>query len=950
MSFIQKILGDANEKYVKSLRPLVDQINSLEEEYQKLSQEELKAKTQELKDKIKNGTSLDDVLAEAFALVREAAKKTLNQRPFDVQLIGGIVMHRGEVAEMRTGEGKTLTATLPMFLNALEGKGAHLVTVNDYLARRDTVWMGQIYNYLGLTVGCVQHDSAFLYDETHKTEESDEERDLGVKASFDFLRPVSRREAYEADIIYGTNNEFGFDYLRDNMVSSTKQMVQRPLHYVIVDEVDSILIDEARTPLIISAPAEESTDKYYQFARLVRTLKENSDYNIDEKLKAATLTEDGIRKVEKTLGVGNIYVDQGISTVHHLEEALRAETLFKRDRDYVVKDGEVIIVDEFTGRLMFGRRYSGGLHQAIEAKEGVQIQRESLTLATISFQNYFRLYKKLSGMTGTAATEAEELNKIYNLEVTVIPTNKPMVRKDHNDLIYKNEDAKFKAIIKEIKERQEKGQPVLVGTISIEKNEILGELLSREGIEFNLLNAKQHDKEAEILAQAGRKGAVTIATNMAGRGVDIILGGNPTDSKEAEAVKQAGGLHVIGSERHESRRIDNQLRGRAGRQGDPGSSQFFVSLDDDLMRIFGSERIKSVMNTLKVPEDMPIENALISKSIEGAQKKVEGHNFDIRKHLVEYDDVLNKQRENIYNKRREIIALAEGVDLSKEDLTKKQIDNENNQAPEPEKKKAENLGQEVWQMIEAEIQDIVNFHTSGEKKEAWNIKEIKETAKALLNFNDAELKEIDSRAADNNPVKAKEGLIDYLIKTAEQKYQELEKNLNNNEQLKQVTPEPFKELQRGVLLKTIDTLWIEHLEAIDHLRRGISLRGYGQREPLVEYKRESFNLFRSLLANIQRDAVAGIFKSGLAAQIATSPMERAGNIRLQAPAKKSIASADGQFSQFAKASPAQAGGSKTQTDQPTANGKLRDAEGKKVGRNDPCPCGSGKKYKKCHGA
>ena len=664
MGFLDKLFGDGNEKYLKTLQPTIDKINSLEKDFESFSNDELKSKTNDLKLMVKDGKKLDDILPEAFALTKEAAKRTLNMKHYDVQLLGGIVLHQGQIAEMKTGEGKTITATLPIFLNALAGKGAHLITVNDYLARRDSVWMGQIYNMLGLTIGCIQHDSAFIYDVNYKaTEEVEEERDRGIVVNENYLRPVSRKEAYEADITYGTNNEFGFDYLRDNMVQSLEQKVQRDLNYCIVDEVDSILIDEARTPLIISAPDMESTDKYFQFAKLVKTLKENEDYNIDEKMKAATLTDKGIENIEKALGVDNIYQSKGIQTVHHLESALRAETLFKKDKDYVVKEGEVIIVDEFTGRMMYGRRYSEGLHQAIEAKEGVKVQRESRTMATITFQNYFRLYEKLAGMTGTAATESEEFSKIYNLEVTVVPTNKPNIRKDLNDLIYKNEIAKYKAVIEEIKKRKAAGQPVLVGTISIEKNELLAQLLEQGGVEYNALNAKNHAKEAEIIAQAGKKGSVTLATNMAGRGVDIILGGNPTDDKEAEDIKALGGLHVIGTERHESRRIDNQLRGRSGRQGDPGSTQFFVCMDDDLMRIFGSDRMKNIMTTLKVPEDMPIENKLITKSLESAQKKVEGNNFDIRKHLVEYDDVISKQREVIYKKRNQVLNKLMNINL-----------------------------------------------------------------------------------------------------------------------------------------------------------------------------------------------------------------------------------------------------------------------------------------------
>jgi len=687
MSFITKIFGDANEKYIKKLQPLVEEISGLEKELQQFSAEKLQEKTKEFKNRLKKGESLDDILPEAFALVREVSKRTLKQRHFDVQLIGGIVLHQGKIAEMKTGEGKTLTATLPLYLNALEGKGCHLVTVNDYLARRDTVWMGQIYNFLGLSVGCLNHEQSFLYDLNYKKldEEKEKKRDElgGFFVVEDFLRPCSRKEAYLADITYGTNNEFGFDYLRDNMTYDLKDCVQRPAlrslsegggfsaeggsasggNYAIVDEVDSILIDEARTPLIISAPDTESSKWYSEFARIIPKLNQENDYQFDEKMRAVTPTESGISKIEKILGIQNIYEEKGIRYVHHLEQALRAQAInpadgkpfFSRDREYVVKDGQVIIIDEFTGRIMPGRRWSGGLHQAIEAKEGVNIQPESLTFATITFQNYFRMYKKLAGMTGTASTSAEEFDKVYKLEVITIPTNKPMIRADLSDKIYKTEKGKFDAIVKEIKGKHQKGQPVLIGTRSIEKNEHLGRLLEIEGVPHQILNAKHHEKEGQIIAQAGKLGMVTVATNMAGRGVDIILGGNPQNKEEAEKIITTGGFHVIGTERHEARRIDNQLRGRGGRQGDPGSSQFFVSLEDDLMRIFGGDKIKSVMEMLKIPEDEAIETRFISKAIEDAQSKIEGFNFDARGHLLEYDDVMNKHREVFYKKRKEIL-------------------------------------------------------------------------------------------------------------------------------------------------------------------------------------------------------------------------------------------------------------------------------------------------------
>lgn len=662
MSILTKIFGDANEKYLKNLQPLIEKINSLEPELEKLSNEQLRGKTDEFRQRIKKET-LDNILPEAFALVREASKRTLNQRHYDVQLIGGIVLHQGKIAEMKTGEGKTLAATLAVYLNAIQGKGVHVVTVNDYLARRDCIWMGQIYRLLGLTTGCLNHQQSFLYDPEFKKPDEEEDKIRDELGSFkiveDFIRPVSRKEAYAADITYGTNNEFGFDYLRDNMVYDLRDKVQREFNYAIVDEVDSILIDEARTPLIVSSPEEESTDKYYLFAKLISRLGEG-DYEIDEKMKAATFTEAGQNKIVSYLG-RDPWLDNDITTTHQLEAALKARTLFDKDKDYVVKSGQIIIVDEFTGRLMPGRRWSSGLHQAVEAKEGVEVRKESRTFATITFQNYFRLYDKLAGMTGTAVSSAEEFDKVYSLDVIVVPTNKPLIREEMSDKIYKSLDGKFKAVVEEVKKRHEKGQPVLVGTVSIEKNEHLGRLLDKEGIKHKILNAKNHEQEGEIIAQAGKTGAVTIATNMAGRGVDIILGGNPPEGQEK--VLDSGGLHVIGTERHEARRIDNQLRGRAGRQGDSGSSQFFVSLEDDLMRIFGGDRMKGLMETMKIPEDQPIETRMVSRAIESAQSKIEGMNFDARNHVLEYDDVMSKHREVFYKKRREVLERAEKGEL-----------------------------------------------------------------------------------------------------------------------------------------------------------------------------------------------------------------------------------------------------------------------------------------------
>jgi len=810
MSFLNGLFGNANDKYAKSLQPTIDKINSFEPSLVSLNNEQIKEKTAELKERLKKGETLDDILPEAFALVREAGKRTLNQRHFDCQLIGGIVLHQGKIAEMRTGEGKTLTATLPLYLNALEGKGCHLVTVNDYLSRRDAVWMGQIYNFLGLSVACVNHDQSFLYDPEFKKaeEEKDEKRDElgGFLVEEDFLRPCSRKEAYSADITYGTNNEFGFDYLKDNMAYDFKNKAQRGFNYAIVDEVDSILIDEARTPLIISAPDEESSKWYQEFSRIIPRLKAVEDFEVDEKMRTVTLTEKGIDKIEGILNVGNIYDDKGIKYLHHMEEALKAEILFKNDKDYVVKNGEVIIVDEFTGRLMPGRRWSGGLHQAIEAKEGVRIMPESITMASITFQNYFRMYKKLGGMTGTAETSAEEFDKVYHLDVIVVPTNKTIVRKDLQDQIYKTEEAKFRAVAEKIKEINKIGQPVLVGTTSIEKNEYLSKLLSREGVVHKVLNAKHHEEEGEIIAQAGRKNSVTIATNMAGRGVDIYLGGKPSTPEENEEVKKLGGLFVIGTERHEARRIDNQLRGRAGRQGDPGVTQFFVSLDDDVIRIFGGDRIKGLMERFNIPEDTPIENGMISGSIESAQGKIEGFNFDARKHILDYDDVLNKQRETIYSKRDDLL--------------------QNN-----------NLKSMFLPLFEKYGYSAADY----EKKE------------------------------------------------------------------QEVGSDNMRQIERIASLRVIDNLWVEHLENMDSLKDSVRLRAYGQRDPLVEYKKEALIMFKELLENYEKVLVESILHASIN----------------QRPAAQIQAVAENRDSNT---------GSKDE-----------------IGRNDLCPCGSGKKYKKCCG-
>ncbi|MFA5070096.1 MAG: preprotein translocase subunit SecA [Patescibacteria group bacterium] len=888
MSFIGKIFGDGNKRVLDKLTPVLAEVNKFEEMMKKLPDADFIHKTHEFKGMLaKDPSKIDQILPEAFAMAREAAKRTLGQRHFDMQILGGLVLHQGKIAEMKTGEGKTLVATLPLYLNALTGRGCHLVTVNDYLAKRDCGWMGPVYYALGVSVAAIVHEEAFIFDPDFENKEA-------IDPKVRHLKPVNRRQAYEADITYGTNNEFGFDYLRDNMVPDLPYMVQRELNYAIVDEVDSILIDEARTPLIISAPAEESTEMYYKFAQLIPQLEEGTDYNIDEKMRAATLTEEGMNKMEKKLGLSNIYEAGGIELVHHLEQALKAHALFKRDKDYVVKEGEIIIVDEFTGRLMFGRRYSEGLHQAIEAKEGVEIKKESQTLATISFQNYFRIYKKLSGMTGTAATEAEEFHKIYNLEVIVVPTNKPMIRKDSNDSIYKSEKGKFMAIVHEIKRRHEIGQPVLVGTISIEKNELLAELLEREGVPHNVLNAKQHEREAQIIAQAGKFGAVTVATNMAGRGVDIVLGGNPPDEKEAQKVKEIGGLHVLGTERHESRRIDNQLRGRTGRQGDPGSSQFFISLEDDLMRIFGSGRMKSFMDRLGVPEDMPIENKMISRSIESAQKKVEGNNFDIRKHLVEYDDVMNKHREVIYKKRQQILNI-----------------------------KPEDLRKSLMEMIDGEIEQVVLFHTTAEDERTWNLDEIYEVVDTIFPVplsTRVKLEDLRKEAGDKaDDARSRSHIIDYLMSLANKAYDQMVEQINDTNFMHQI--------ERGIILRTIDTLWIEHLDQMNYMRTGIGLRGYGQQDPLVEYKKEAFQMFTQLMNNINAQIVYSIYKIPLAQKQMVSPMQTQKQIET-APAKVSVeqnAPADG------------------------IKDKPKNDSGKKIGRNDPCPCGSGKKYKKCCG-
>ncbi|GAB6117005.1 preprotein translocase subunit SecA [Thermoanaerobacter brockii subsp. lactiethylicus] len=892
LGLVEKIFGSYSEREVKRLEPIADKVLSYEDQMAKLTDAELRAKTDEFKNRLKNGETLDDILPEAFAVVREAAWRTLKMKHFRVQVIGGIVLHQGRIAEMKTGEGKTLVATLPAYLNALEGKGVHIVTVNDYLAKRDRDWMGKIYEFLGLSVGVILHD----------------------------MDPEERKKAYAADITYGTNNEFGFDYLRDNMVIYKEDMVQRGLNYAIVDEVDSILIDEARTPLIISGIAEKSTDMYKLADRFVRTLRKDEDYVVDEKAKAVSLTEKGIVKAEKFFGIKNLADIENMEISHHINQALKAHAIMKRDIDYVVKDGQVIIVDEFTGRLMFGRRYSEGLHQAIEAKEGVKVERESKTLATITFQNYFRMYKKLAGMTGTAQTEEQEFRAIYGLDVVVIPTNKPMIRIDHPDVIYKTEEAKFKAVVEDIVEHHKKGQPVLVGTISIEKSEKLSAMLKKRGIPHQVLNAKYHEKEAEIIAQAGRKGAVTIATNMAGRGTDILLGGNPEfiakkkmleegyskeiineaagygpvsseevrkareryfelleeakkeTEKEHDEVVKLGGLYIIGTERHESRRIDNQLRGRAGRQGDPGESRFYISLEDDLMRLFGSERVKNMMDSLGIDDDQPIEHKILTKQIEQAQKKVEGINFDTRKHVLQYDDVMNKQREIIYVQRRKVL-------------------------------EGENLKESILEMVKSIIERNVEIYTAGSKyPEEWDIKGLLNHLYDMFLEKDSVVIDVDIDRLD------KDVLADIIYEEAVRQYEKKEAEIG---------PEQMREIERIVLLRVVDTKWMDHIDEMDQLRQGIGLRAYGQVDPLIEYKKIAFDMFEDLIQSIQEDTVKFLYHI----QINKDNM-----IQREQVAKPVSTNVDAE-----------------EKKQPVVKGK-------KVGRNDPCPCGSGKKYKKCCGA
>ncbi len=854
---IKKLVGTRNDREIKRIQVIVEKINGLEDTIKPLTDEELKGKTTEFKERVAQGTTLDEILPEAFAVVREASWRTLEMRHFDAQLIGGIVLHEGKIAEMKTGEGKTLMATLPVYLNALEGKGVHVVTVNDYLATRDSEWMGTIYKYLGLSVGMVYHD----------------------------IPEDERKAAYNCDVLYGTNNEFGFDYLRDNMKFSKEQMVQRDLNFGIIDEVDNILIDEARTPLIISGPAEESTDKYYTVNKLVPRLKKDEHYTVDEKARAASLTEEGIAEMEKALNIENLYDPKNIETLHCLNQAVKAHGIFKNEVDYVVRDGEVIIIDEFTGRMMTGRRYSDGLHQALEAKEGVNIENENQTLASITFQNYFRMYKKLGGMTGTADTEAEEFMSIYKLEVVVVPTNRPMVREDYPDVIYRTEKEKFEAVIEEIRELNKISRPVLVGTISIEKSELLSKNLKKYGIKHNVLNAKHHEQEAEIIAGAGQPNAVTIATNMAGRGTDIVLG---------EGIPELGGLHILGTERHESRRIDNQLRGRAGRQGDRGSSRFFLCLEDDLLRIFGSEKISPLMARLGMENGQPIEHSMVSKAVANAQKKVEAHNFDIRKHVLEYDDVMNRQREVLYALRKEIIE-AENTKEVLLDMADELVD--------------EVVSEVAHEKIYPEEWDIETLNDFLERQFSVEIKKISDHELEIQGKHKIELEHC-------NREKLYEAVVYAVSETYQLKEDGIVKEL-------EIEPSAMRHQEKIIMLQVLDTLWKDHLLGMDHLKEGIGLRGYAQKNPLTEYKKEGFSLFSNLMARIKEEITEYLFKVQVRRESEFDDED------VIAQPKKMV----------------EHRGDVEESDKPVTVRR----EEEKVGRNDPCPCGSGKKYKKCHG-
>ncbi len=882
---------DSNQKEINKLKPLVFEINSFEEKVKKLKDKDFPKKTKEFKERVSDGESLDLLLPEAFALVREASRRTIGQRHYDVQLMAGVTLANSKIAEQKTGEGKTLSSISPLYLHSLTGKGVHLVTVNDYLARRDAGWMGPVFNLLGVTVSSIINEQSFIFDPTFTNEEAHDFR-------LSHLRPITRKEAYKTDITYGINSEFGFDYLRDNMAQDIEETVQKGYYYAVVDEVDSVLIDEARTPHIISAPDESPTQKYYEYAAIVDKLNSDIDYKVDEKLRTAHLTDHGIGKIERLYGISNIY-EKDFNTVYHLEAALKARTLFRKEKDYIIKDNQVILVDEFTGRLMMGRRLSEGLHQAIEAKEQVPIQRESKTMATVSLQNYFRMYEKLAGMTGTAATEAREFHKIYNLSVVVIPTNKSMIRIDRQDLVYKSARAKLSAVATEIETAHRTGQPVLVGTTSIDKNELISELLKRRGIKHEILNAKNHEQEARIISRAGEKGAVTVATNMAGRGVDIILGGEPPkseDGKEKQGstdwknwekkhrdVANLGGLHVIGTERHESRRIDNQLRGRSGRQGDPGTSRFFVALDDEIMRLFGGETISGVMTRFNMPEDVPLQHMIVSKAIEQAQTKVEGFNFDIRKHLVDYDDVLNKQREIIYKRRRRVL------------------------------ENKESLEKEIIEKIDASVATIVNMHMVQVSDSKSMDEKIIDDFSTVIPFDDSSKKQLIKQLATISTMEQK---IIFLTNIAHDVYDQRKKQLGQK---------TMAQIERYVTLSVIDTLWMDHLDAVENLRGGIGLRGYGQRDPLVEYKNEAYTMFEQLIQTIDNEIAHRIYKI----QVRQSPAAHRHVVQQPAGATVGISEK-----------------SKATSDRKQA---LDNAGGrKKLGRNDPCWCGSEKKYKRCH--
>ena len=896
-NFLGKLL-DSNEKEISRIRKIVESVNAHDAEMKRVKEDGFAKKTAEFKERLTSGESLDDLLPEAFALVREASFRAIGQRHFDVQLIAATVLHEGKIAEQKTGEGKTLSAIPALYLNALTGKGVHLVTVNDYLGRRDAGWMGPIFHLLGLTTSAIISEQSFLYDPAYDDPNATDWR-------LKHLKPISRRDAYKADVTYGINSEYGFDYLRDNMVSDISQVVQREYHYAVVDEVDSVLIDEARTPHIISAPDMEATHAYYDYAKLVDKLNKDTDFEIDEKLRTAHLSDHGILKVEKMLGIGNIY-EKDFETVHHIEAALKARALFQREKDYIVKDGQVVIVDEFTGRLLVGRRFSEGIHQAIEAKEGVAIQQESKTLATVSLQNYFRMYEKLAGMTGTAATEAEEFHKIYNLDVVVIPTHRSMIRKDFGDSVYKTPRAKYAAIVEDIIECHKRGQPVLVGTTSIDKNEIISDFLKRKGIPHQVLNAKNHLQEASIIAEAGKKGAVTVATNMAGRGVDIILGGSRKEKWEVENVKEwekgesiwlkqhdevlsYGGLHVIGTERHESRRIDNQLRGRSGRQGDPGSTRFYVSLEDEIMRLFGGDQVAKLMTMFNLPEDVPLEHPMVSRAIQQAQVKVEGFHFDSRKHLVDYDDVLNKQREIVYRRRRKIL--------------------------EGERQK-----ETILKSIFGEIGNLVSIYSS-EKDSSFDREKISTEFCSIVPFDPASQQQL---MAQLQQLHTSADMVEFLTKLTSDLYESREK---------QVTPDVMGQIERLVSLNVIDSLWMDHLDAIDDLREGIGLRGYGQLDPLVEYKNEAFSMFESLMTTIDSEIVHRIYK----VQVQATPNQAQQPLAYKPAGESEVPKIETKLSQAAQKAKAAATASVTVIN-----------SAKKLSRNDPCWCGSGKKWKKCH--